>query len=90
MDHSLPAPSDDQLAWFVREPFPSVSTGISLDFGSVDKSERLEVISEMGEGGTLFADGIEQDSMEFLGPQKVTISVADERLELVIPQVAAS
>ncbi len=90
MDHSLPAPSDDQLAWFVREPFPSVSTGISLDFGSVDKSERLEVISEMGEGGTLFADGIEQDSMEFLGPQKVTISVANERLELVIPQVAAS
>lgn len=39
----------------------------------------------MGEGGRLFADGIEQDSKEFLGPQKVTIAVAVERLELVIP-----
>jgi NAD kinase len=89
MGEALPAPSDEQLAWFVREPFPSVSTGTRLDFGVVAKNECLEVISEMGEGGTLFADGIEQDSMEFLGPQKVTIAVAKERLELVIPQAAA-
>ncbi len=85
LGQKLPTPVDSQLAWFVREPFPSVSTGTSLDHGSVASGDFLQIVSEMGEGGTLFADGIEQDQMDFLGPQQVTISVAGERLELVIP-----
>lgn len=84
----LPAATDGRLAWFVREPFPSVSTGTSLDHGTVADGEALEIVSEMGEGGTIFADGIEQDPVEFLGPQTVRISVAKERLELVVPGVA--
>lgn len=89
LGQKLPTPVDSQLAWFVREPFPSVSTGTSLDHGSVASGDSLEIVSEMGEGGTLFADGIEQDQMEFLGPQRVTVSVAMERLELVVPATSA-
>ncbi len=89
MGDKLPTPTQGQLAWFVREPFPSVSTGTTLDHGMVADGEVLEIISEMGEGGTIFADGIEQDPVEFLGPQKVRISVASERLELVVPKEGA-
>ena len=80
----LPAPAAEALAWFVREPFPSVSSGTRLDHGALGASDALEIVSEMGEGGTVFADGIEADPMEFPGPTKVVVSVAKERLELVV------
>lgn len=40
----------------------------------------------MGEGGVIFADGIESDCMEFLKGHKVSISVAEETLNLVVVQ----
>jgi hypothetical protein len=83
LHEELPAPTSPRLAWFVREPFPSVSTGTTLDHGWLGEDDVLEITSEMGEGGTIFADGIESDLMEFPGPQKVTVSVAKERLNLV-------
>lgn len=84
----LPTPTDNFLAWFVREPFPSVSTGTTLDHGRILEGEALELVSEMGEGGTIFADGIELDPVEFLGPQQVKISLAAERLELIVPAIS--
>src|SRR5262245_12476573 len=38
----LPAPEEDRGAWFVREPFPSVGTKVSLDHGGISPTTRLE------------------------------------------------
>ncbi len=81
----MPRPDEARLAWFVREPFPSVATGTALDFGFVGAGESLVVTSEMGEGGTLFADGIESDRVEFSDGQTVRIGIAERRLRLVVP-----
>lgn len=81
----LPRPTDSSLAWFVREPFPSVSTGTELDFGLLDDRSVVRVISEMGEGGVIFADGIERDAIEFSAGQSAELSLAPHRLRLVVP-----
>lgn len=63
--HSVEVRSDERaLAWFVREPFPSVSTGTSMRSGKLaDKA--LQITSHMNDGGVIFADGIEQDFLMF-------------------------
>ena len=81
-----PAPDEPRLAWFVREPFPSVATGTALDFGALLAGDELVLTSEMGEGGTMFADGIESDRVEFADGQTIRLAVADRRLRLVVPQ----
>jgi NAD kinase len=81
----LPKPEEAKLAWFVREPFPSVSTGITLDHGALVSGQVLEATSELGDNGVIFADGIESDTLEFIDSQTVKISVAPELLKLVIP-----
>src|SRR5581483_6426894 len=80
---TLPTPTDPKLAFFVREPFPSVATGTSVREGIVDESRTLVIISEMNEGGTLFGDGIEDDAIDFRWGLKVTLRVANEHLRLV-------
>jgi NAD kinase len=85
LEKRLPSPSQPLLTWFVREPFPSVSSGTSLDFGQVERGASLVVHSEMGDGGTIFADGIETDRLEFLDGQLATIRLADSALSLVVP-----
>jgi NAD kinase len=84
----LPGPTDERLAWFVREPFPSVSTGTALDHGFLSRGAQLEIVSEMGEGGVIFADGIESDRMEFVTGARVTIGVSEKTLNLVVPRSA--
>ena len=79
----LPKPSDWALALFVREPFPSVSTGISLDGGLVSRGGQLEVVSEMDDGGVVFGDGIEDDRLDFAWGMKLSIGISEQRLRLV-------
>lgn len=81
----LPAPEERRFSWFVREPFPSVATGTSLSFGVEDDAASFVVRSEMGEGGTIFADGIEQDRIEFQSGQTVRVRLAQQTLNLVVP-----
>lgn len=81
----LPGPTEPKLAWFVREPFPSVATGTELDHGLLQEGEELVAISEMGEGGGIFADGIETDFLEFAQGQGVRISIAAVPLQLMMP-----
>lgn len=81
---ALPGPRDINLAWFVREPFPSVATGTEINFGYASAQEPLHLESEMDEGGVIFADGIETDHIEFLSGQRCEISVAPERLRLLV------
>ena len=85
LDIDLPFPTEASLAWFVREPFPSVYTGTELTWGFLSEGFQLVLHSEMGHGGVIFADGIEQDYLEFLSGQVVSISIAEDTLNLLIP-----
>ncbi len=80
---ALHDPVERRLSWFVREPFPSVATGVTLEAGVVSAEDALVVVSEMGERGVIFADGIESDVLEFTSGQIATVTVADRVLRLV-------
>jgi hypothetical protein len=84
LDVSLDA-EEQRLVWLVREPFPSVSTGTDLDFGMLGPDAALELVSEMGDDGVIFADGIEADRLDFLSGQLARITLASQRLHLVVP-----
>jgi hypothetical protein len=86
----LPSPEESRIVFFVREPFPSVSTQVDLEAGSLRPGDALEVFSEMGDDGVVFADGIESDRLEFLDGQRVRITVAEETLRLVVPDTRAA
>lgn len=81
---SLPGPCDRALAFFVREPFPSVVTGTDLEEGEVDEGDALELTSEMNDGGVAFADGIEDDRLTLGWGTTARVGVAEEVLRLVI------
>ena len=72
------------LAFFVREPFPSVSSGTSVRAGRIDAKHPIRITSRMNEGGVVFADGIEQDFLNFDWGRTVQVSVASRRLNLVV------
>jgi len=80
----LPAPTQTRLAFFVREPFPSRSTGTDIQRGLVAEGESLEISSEMNELGTVFGDGIESDRLEFGWGMRLTVGIARNRLNLVV------
>lgn len=85
LDEPMPAVDEPRLAMFVREPWPSVATTTDLDFGFVPAGQELMVYSEMGEGGVIFADGIESDFVEFTDGQVLRVRAAERRLNLVMP-----
>lgn len=80
---TLPRPSDPKLAYFVREPFPSVATGTTVREGTIEGKASLAIVSEMNEGGTLFGDGIEEDAIDFRFGLRVDLAIAEEKLVLV-------
>jgi len=71
------------LHYFVREPFPSGTTGASLVAGRVEGAAPLTIMSEMAENGVIFSDGIEADFLEFNAGTKATIGIADRQGVLV-------
>lgn len=72
------------VAYFVREPFPSIATGTSMRAGKL-AGEGLAVTSRMNDGGVIFADGIEQDFLAFDWGRRVTLGAAAQALRLVVP-----
>ncbi|MCB9896331.1 MAG: hypothetical protein H6839_18015 [Planctomycetes bacterium] len=88
INEPLPAPVDRRLTYMVREPWPSIATGVDINFGFLNEGDELELISEMEEGGVIFGDGIEADYLEFNEGHTVRITIAKRTLNLVIPQVA--
>jgi hypothetical protein len=85
LDEDLPGVEERRLACFVREPWPSLTTGAKFDFALIGPEEQLVVVSEMGEGGVVFADGIENDRIEFLDGQTLRVGIATQTLNLVVP-----
>lgn len=80
----LPGPTDESLAWFVREAWPSPATGTSLTEGVVACGESLRVVAET-DGLVVFGDGIESDHVTLSWGQQVEVRVATNRLALVLP-----
>lgn len=76
-------PEDRQAVFFAREPWPSRNSGTQLSFGNLSEKIHLSITSRMNGGGVIFADGIEQDFLQFNWGSKVTISLADHTLNLV-------
>lgn len=79
----LPTPSDPQLAFFVREAFPSRATGCRLTEGIIGGRGALVVRSEMNEGGVVFGDGIEEDRIDFGWGRELVVRRAERSLHLV-------
>ena len=79
----LPGPCDRQLAFFVREAWPSVATGVDCVEGLISEQAPLEIVSRMDDGGVIFGDGIESDRIEFGWGRRVRLSIADRSLHLV-------
>ena len=76
------APEEAAVAYFVREPFPSLATGTTLRAGRLERVP-LEVTSRMNDGGVIFADGIEQDFLAFDWGRSVKLGPALQTLFLV-------
>ncbi|MFF5290264.1 inorganic polyphosphate/ATP-NAD kinase [Paractinoplanes globisporus] len=77
-----PAPDDRRLCWFVREAWPSPTTGVRQDAGVLAAGEEIELTSE-SERLVVFADGLETDALELSWGQKVRVGVAARRLRLL-------
>jgi NAD kinase len=75
---------EDQLAlYFAREPWPSKSTGCQMTFGVLQQEDTVTILSNMNDGGVVFADGIEEDRLEFSWGRRLEVSIAEKTLNLV-------
>ena len=82
LDGSFPWDADF-LHYFVREPFPSRTTGASLVVGRVSINSSAIITSEMPENGVIFSDGIEADFLQFNAGTKAAIGLS-ERVGLLV------
>ena len=80
---TLPKPGEERLAYFVREPWPSIATGTDIVEGLIDSQQPLIVTSEMDEQGVIFGDGIESDRLTFGYGRRVEIRPAAQSLNLL-------
>jgi hypothetical protein len=77
------SPQETAAAFFTREPWPGRNSGCKIRFGEIRGRETLAVLSWISEGGVIFADGIEQDSIPFNPGDEVLVGMARRRLNLV-------
>jgi NAD kinase len=79
---TLPAPVALDLAWFVREAWPSPTTGATLTEGLLSDGADLAVTIE-SDRLVAFGDGMEADSLSLIRGQTVVLRRAANRLRLV-------
>jgi len=80
---ALPGPGERELAFFVREAWPSRVTATTLTAGRITAAEPLTIVCELGEGGTVFGDGIEADRLAVDWGQRIEVAAASRTLRLV-------
>lgn len=78
----LPHPEDRELAWFVREAWPSRTTGTTRVAGQLAEGESLSLRCE-SEELVAFGDGIESDRLLVGWGQRVTVSLSPRVLRTV-------
>ncbi len=80
----MPDAGSDELAFLVREAFPSITSGTELTEGLIRDSEKLVVVSEVSANGVVFGDGIEDDNLPFDWGSVLTVRPAANKLHLVV------
>ncbi|MCX5214212.1 hypothetical protein OG689_33965 [Kitasatospora sp. NBC_00240] len=78
----LPGPTAPALAWFVREAWPSPTTGTRLGQGLLTGAEHLSLTVE-SDRLVAFGDGVESDALQLSWGQTVRVGVAAEQLRLL-------
>ncbi len=78
----LPTADSAMLGWYIREAWPSRSTGRTLTAGVIGEGERLEFVVE-SDTLVAFGDGIEDDYLAIGWGQRLTVGVSERRLNLV-------
>jgi NAD kinase len=74
---------DPRLAFVVREPFRSRASDVRLAAGLIDAGEELRLESHMPEGGVIFSDGVEADTLAFNSGAVAVVRAADKKTRLV-------
>ncbi|MEU9163550.1 hypothetical protein AB0D29_25200 [Streptomyces sp. NPDC048424] len=78
----LPAPCDRRLLWFVREAWPSPTTGTTKVAGELGQGQGLQLTVE-SDRIVVFGDGMESDALELTWGQSVRLGIAETSLHLV-------
>ncbi|GGF52665.1 hypothetical protein GCM10011519_28280 [Marmoricola endophyticus] len=79
----LPAPTAPDLAWFVREAWPSPATATTATEGLLAAGTTLRLRVE-SERLVCFGDGIEDDRLDLTWGQQVTVGASERHLRLVV------
>ncbi|MET9609353.1 hypothetical protein ABZZ17_30540 [Streptomyces sp. NPDC006512] len=78
----LPAPCDRRLLWFVREAWPSPTTGTTRVAGELGRGQGLRLTVE-SDRIVVFGDGMEGDALALTWGQSVRLGIAETSLHLV-------
>lgn len=81
---NLPAPTDPQLVFVVREAFPSPETRTSIVTGRVTADQPLRLVCEMPTGGAIFSDGIVEKAVSWSAGSTATITVGERTIRRLV------